>query len=53
MYICDPEKIRDGISFKLVQKYLKIHKKELPRLERLEDYYNGVHSILHLSLIHI
>lgn len=47
MYICDPEKIRDGISFKLVQKYLKIHKKELPRLERLEDYYNGVHSILH------
>ena len=43
--LCDPDKIKDGISMELVNEYIRKHEERLPRYEYLENLYKGFHDV--------
>ena len=43
--LCDPDKIKDGISMELVNGYIRKHEERLPRYEYLENLYKGFHDV--------
>lgn len=43
--LCDPDKIKDGISMELVNEYIRKHEARLPRYNYLENLYKGFHDV--------
>lgn len=43
--LCDPDKIKDGVSMELVNEYIRKHEARLPRYNYLENLYKGFHDV--------
>ena len=43
--LCDPEKVRNGVSMELVNEYIQKHEEGLQRYRYLENLYNGFHDV--------
>ena len=43
--LCDPEKVRNGVSMELVNECIQKHEEGLQRYRYLENLYNGFHDV--------
>lgn len=43
--LCDPERVRDGVSMTIVEEYRRRHEARLPRYDYLENLYRGFHDV--------
>lgn len=46
MYTIDKSILEEGVTAQLLQKFIRRHMREIPRINKLERYYRGEHDIL-------